>query len=250
MTTFDLSGRVALVTGGASGISNAMAVALSKSGATTYIADVNEETGKKAVLEHEQLIFKKLDVTSEESVSSLVSDIVEESGRIDILFNGAGIMDFNTVLETTFADFERTIRVNLLGTFLVTKYVLPEMVKNKYGRIVNVVSGYANGAISAPGYSTSKGGLVALTKSLAGEMRDLDLDVSVNAIAPSATDTALWRRGRSEEVIENKRKTGQVSQPDDMTDVVLFLASPESHIVSGEIIGHRNYLLKLPKAKN
>lgn len=252
-TSFDFKGLNAVVTGGAGGISLEVASSLCKFGAHAVILDVNEEKGNAAAesLRKEGLSveFRKVDLSQEESAMETFAKLKGELKHIDILFNGAGIMDSNSMFETPLAAFKKVLNINLFGAYVATRAVLEGMIERNYGRIVNVTSAYSNGVKNSIGYSVSKGGISSMTRSLAAEMREEDVDVCVNAISPPATDTALWEGSRSKEVIEKHRKVKDIAQPSDLVNTVMFLCSPEARYVSGEIIGFKHSLSKLPDSR-
>ena len=138
------------------------------------------------------------------------------------------------------------VDVNLKGMFLCAQAVARGMIGRGYGRIINVTSGHANGNATNSAYSAAKGGLESFTKTFAAELRTLNVDVTINAIEPGGTDTPMWRRGKSAEYIHQALAAGRIHQPDFMGDVVLFLASPASRAVNGEIVSHhqRDWLAK------
>ena len=251
---FNFSGKNAIITGGANGISFEVAKGLCSAGAKSFILDIDEKGALAAINELEgsgfEAEFRRVDMTNDDQVSSVVSEVVKDVGKVDILFNGAGIMDSRSMAETETSSFRHVLDVNLFGTYTVTRAVLANMMKNSYGRIINVTSAYANGVRNSIGYAASKGAITSLTRSLASEMKALDLDITVNAISPPATDTALWRRTRSEEVIRRHLEMKDVGKPGDMVTTVLFLASEESFLVSGEVIGHKYALMKAPDSRN
>ena len=237
-----LTGQVALVTGGATGISRAMAEALGNAGAKIWIASRDEAAIQRAVRElHAVGVVAGgtcLDVTQSKLVDNLVDEIIQQDGKIDILFNGAGVMIKYPVLEIPEETWDQVINVNLKGTFLCTQAVARGMVARGYGRIINVSSGHVKGNPTNAAYSAAKGGLESFTKSFAAELRQLNVDVTINAIEPGGTDTAMWRRGKSEDYIRQALESGRIRPPDYMRDVVLFLASPASRAVNGKIIAH------------
>ncbi len=235
-----LEGQVAMVTGGASGISRAMATALGKAGARIWIADIDGNRTSQAVDElrgngiHTDGL--RLDVTDRRSVEDAVNKITEQGGKIDILFNGAGIVNRQPVMEMSEEAWDRVLTINLKGTFLSTQAVARTMIKRGYGRIINVASGQVEGGARNSNYAASKGGVVSFTKSFAAELRELKVDVTVNAIAPGATDTPLWRAGRSSEQIDRLLASGKIHKPGDMASVVVFLASPDSWPLNGRVL--------------
>lgn len=243
MERFDLAGQIALVTGGASGIGRAMAQALGEAGATVWIASRDKNAIDQTV---EQLRVRglaahgrALDVTDRRQVESVVSEVIEQTGKIDILFNGAGVMIKYPVLEMPEDVWDQVVAVNLKGMFLCTQAVARGMIGRRYGRIINVSSGHVNGNVNNSAYAASKGGLESFTKTFAAELKALEVDVTINAIEPGGTDTPMWRRGKSAEYIGRALESGRIHQPDYMRDVVLYLASPAGRAVNGEIISHR-----------
>jgi len=238
----DLAGQVALVTGGATGIGRAMAVALGTLGAKLWIASRNENAIDRAV---EQLRAcglaadgRRLDVADRRQMESVVADVMGQDGKIDILFNGAGVMIKYPVLEMPEEVWDQVVDVNLKGMFLCAQAVARGMVARGYGRIINVTSGHVRGNANNSAYSAAKGGLESFTKTFALELSQLKVDVTINAIEPGGTDTAMWRRGKSADYISQALASGRIRRPDAMRDVVLFLASPASRAVNGEIIAH------------
>jgi len=237
-----LQGHVALVTGGASGIGRAMAEALAKAGAKVWIASRNDGAISLAVaaLRAADLSVHgvRLDVTDRAEVESVVGLIVEKDEKIDILFNGAGVMIKHPMIEMPEEVWDHVIDVNLKGMFLCTQAVARAMIARRYGRIINVSSGHVKGNAANSAYAASKGGLESFTKTFAAELTQLNVDVTINAIEPGGTDTAMWRRGKSAEYIKHAMESGRIHPPDFMQDVVLYLASSASRAVNGKIINH------------
>ena len=238
-----LAGHVALVTGGATGIGRAMAEAMAKAGAKVWIASRNDGAINLAVAEMRAVDCSvhgaRLDVTDRAQVESVVSSIVEEDKKIDILFNGAGVMIKHPVVEMPEDVWDRVIEVNLKGVFLCIQAVARAMIARRYGRIINVSSGHVKGNAANSAYAASKGGLESFTKSFAAELAQLNVDVTINAIEPGGTDTAMWRRGKSAEYIKHAVASGRIRPPNYMRDVVMYLADPASGAVNGKIINHR-----------
>lgn len=235
-----LTGSVALVTGAASGISQAMALALGQAGAFVWVGDIDAKAGLETVgrLESDGCEAKsvQLDVTRRNSVDDSIAEIIRESGRLDILFNGAGIISRESVLDVSEATWDRVLAVNLKGTLFCSQAAGKVMVDQGYGRIINVASGLVHGNPRDADYAASKAGVIALTRSLAMAMRELKVDVTVNAIAPGPTDTPLWRRGKSTQQIEELLASGKIGKTPDMGSVVVFLASRASWPLSGQIM--------------
>jgi 3-oxoacyl-[acyl-carrier protein] reductase len=238
-----LQGHVALVTGGATGVGRAMAETLAKAGANVWIASRNESAVNQTVaaLRAVDLLVRgvRLDVSDRAQVERAVSSIVEIDKKIDILFNGAGVMIKHPVVEMPEDVWDQVIDVNLKGMFLCTQAVARGMIARRYGRIINVSSGHVKGNATNSAYAASKGGLESFTKTFAAELKQLNVDVTINAIEPGGTDTEMWRRGKGAEYIKHAVESGRIHPPDYMRDVVLSLASPASRAVNGKIISHR-----------
>jgi len=237
----DLKDRIAVVTGAASGISRAMAAALGAAGAQVWLADIDAEGADRAAAELREkgvsARARRLDVTDPSEAQAFMAGVERESGRIDVLFNGAGIINRRPVLDLSFAEWRRLLSINLDGVFLCSQVAARLMVRQGHGRIINVASGLAQGRAGDADYAASKAAVIAFTKSFAGELRALRVDVTVNAIAPGATDTPLWRKDRSPEEIARLLAGGTIHNPGDMASVVVFLAGASSWPINGQVIG-------------
>ena len=180
MNNYDLSGKVALITGGAQGIGLAVANRMYNSGAHVVICDIDEKFAETAISTMpERSTFQNLDITQPEMVNSTLKAVHESLGSIDILVNSAGIAGPNAkVVDYPFTDWKQILEINLDGTFNMCKSALPFMVSNNYGRIVNIASiaGKEGNPNAAP-YSASKAGVIALTKSLGKEHADCNIAV-------------------------------------------------------------------------
>lgn len=234
---------MAFITGGATGIGQAMARTLGCAGAKVWLASRDENALHRtaADLRGRGLAadMAQLDVRDRKQVDRVVEQIIGADGKIDILFNGAGVMIKHPVLEMPEDIWDLVIDVNLKGMFLCTQAVARGMMDRGYGRIINVSSGHAQGNATNSAYSAAKGGLESFTKTFAAELRQLKTDVTINAIEPGGTDTAMWRRGKSAEYIKDAVESGRIHPADFMADVVLFLASPASRGVIGEMVSPR-----------
>jgi NAD(P)-dependent dehydrogenase (short-subunit alcohol dehydrogenase family) len=240
-----LDNKTAIVTGARRGIGHAIALALAKEGANVVVSDVSQEDCQKVVIEIEVLgkrgLAVKCDVTSRVEVEDMVRRAVAEFGRVDILVNNAGVINFKPFLELTDEDWDNTLNVNLKGQFLCARAVAKEMVKNKWGRIINIASISSGGCgIAFPliaHYTASKGGVMALTEALALELTPQG--INVNAICPGAIDTDMTKgtkeSGQLEHVLLRIPK-GRIGQPEDIANLAVFLASEESDYISGAAI--------------
>jgi NAD(P)-dependent dehydrogenase (short-subunit alcohol dehydrogenase family) len=237
----DLEGRIALVTGAASGIGAAIAKTLAAEGCTVYVADLN--TGAAASVAAECRGGGRplaLDVGDPASASAACERILHECERLDILVNNAGILKTGAVLDATIEDWDQVCRVNLSGVYYCCKAALPAMAKRRYGKIVNVASVSAakgGGAFGNVLYGTTKAGVVALTKGLARELAPLG--INVNAIAPSVTETAMTSALLTP---ERRRQIlaaiplGRFAATEEIARVVALLASDLLGYVTGETI--------------
>jgi len=240
-----LDNRTAIVTGARRGIGRAIALALAKEGANVVVSDTSQEDCEKVVAEIEGLgrrgLALKCNVTSRSEVEDMVRKAAAEFGKIDILVNNAGIISFKPFLELTDEDWDNTLNVNLKGQFLCARTVAKEMVKNKWGRIINIASISSGGCgIAFPliaHYTASKGGVIALTEALALELTAQG--INVNAICPGAIDTDMVKgvkeSGQLEQILLRIPK-GRIGQPEDIANLAVFLASEDSDYISGAAI--------------
>lgn len=238
-----LEGKVAFITGSGSGIGRSAASVFAREGAQVVVADISCEGGERTVAIVRDLggdaTYVQTDVTEPESVERSIAATVATYGKLNILYNDAGgsTAQDGPVTKVSIAEFWRTIRVDLYGTFLCCKYGIPELVKAGGGSVINMTSVVALAAV--PGrdaYTAAKGGVLALTRSMAATYaKD---KVRVNAIAPCAILTDRVRKFLADDprmgTMSDKHLLG-MGEPEDIANMALFLASDESRIVTGAI---------------
>ena len=228
---------VAVVTGGGSGVGRAASLAFAREGAKVAIVDVNEDGAKQVAQETEQAggeaVAIRTDVAAASNVEQMVEQVVARYGKVDILFNNAGIAPRGTVVDTSEEEWDRVMAVDLKSAFLCSKFVVPIMQKNGGGAIVNTGSncslhGYANLAA----YTAAKGGLLMLTKQMAADYKKDN--IRVNCVCPgvilSPMTEKVWRdEGKDPE----KMYKSNLQTPEEIADAVLFLASDAARQISG-----------------
>jgi len=239
-----LEGKIALITGGSSGIGRAIALLFAQEGAALSIADIDEHGGQdvvQSILENEgKAIFIRCDVTQASDCQRAIKKTLSELGSLDILLNNAGIIQRSSVVQTKEAEWDRIMAVNVKSVFLLSKYAIPHMSKSGGGVIVNIASGWGlAGGPQAAAYCASKGAVVQLTKAMAIDHgKD---NIRVNCICPGDTDTALLRREAKElgvpiEKFLKKaadRPLKRVGKPEEIAQAALYLASNASSFVTG-----------------
>ena len=234
-----LAGSRALVTGGAGGIGRAIALGLAAEGAAVAIADLAPAEEVVATIERQggKAFAVRADIAEEAEVLSLFETIERSLGGLDILVNNAGILIEKPLLETSAADFDRLIGVNLRGAFLVGREALRLMARQGRGRVINVASELAYlGRADCSIYCASKGGIIAMTRSWA---REFAPDILVNAIAPGPTDTAML--GPESTPPETLAKEAdiplrRIGRPEEIAAAAIFLAGPGATFMTGQCV--------------
>jgi 3-oxoacyl-[acyl-carrier protein] reductase len=238
-----LSGKTALVTGASRGIGRAIALRFAAEGAFVVVNYAGNEAAAGETLAAIEAaggnaVLSRFDVGSAEQVDAAVKAIVADRGRIDILVNNAGVTRDNLLMRLTEDDFDAVLRTNLKGTFLVTKVVSRQMIRQRYGRIVNmssVVGEMGNAGQSV--YAATKAGILGFTKAMARELASRE--ITVNAIAPGFITTdmtqALPEAARKE--FAERIPLGRFGAPEEVAELALFLASDAAAYVTGQVVG-------------
>jgi len=236
----DLSGKVAIITGGARGIGREIALRLAEAGATVVVSDVAdaEPAAEEIRKMGHQSLAVAVDVTSASDVASMVEKVTAEYGRIDILVNNAGIARDQLLMRMSEEDWEAVLNVNLKSVFLCTRAVLRQMVKQRWGRIVSISS--IVGIVGNPGqanYSSSKAGIIGFTKTIAREVGSRG--ITVNAIAPGFIVSKMTEQLSEEQKSEMLKRIplGFLGTPRDVAEAVAFLSSEEARYITGQVLG-------------
>jgi len=240
---FNLSNKVAIITGARRGMGRTHALTLAKAGAKVVVTDISFSDCEKVVQEIKnfggEALPLKCDVRNKKEIEELIKIVINQWGKIDILVNNAGICQFKSFLEITEEDWDQTININLKGYFLMAQEVAKEMTKQKRGSIINIASiamgqvgiGFSN----LVHYCASKGGIVAMTEAMALELAPYN--IRVNAIAPGAIDTPMVDPLKVDPQILkntlNRIPLHRLGKPEEVSNLVLFLASDESSYITG-----------------
>ncbi len=235
-----LQQKVVIITGAGSGIGRATAILFAQEGARVVVADINASSGSETVTQISKnggdSIFVEVDVSGELDVRGMIKTAIKEFGKLDVLFNNAGIEGpSGPIWKTSESEWNRLFDVNLKAIFYGCKYAIPVMKKNGKGSIINTSSELALvGSQQVPVYSASKGGIIALTKSLA--LQCASYKIRVNCICPGPIMTPLLKSGWQEEELQRMAKDipiGRLGEPLDIAYAALYLASDDSTFMTG-----------------
>jgi len=236
-----LKGKKAIVTGAGQGIGRSIALKMAQEGGDVVIAEMNQDTGPQTTREIEALggkaMFVSLDVADQRSVQYMVSQVLSVWKRIDILVNNAGFDRGATLLKVKEEDWEAVLGVHLKGTLNCIQAVAPHMIENRYGKIINISSIYGkSGGIAAISYSAAKAGIVGLTKSVARELGRYQINVNVVLPGLILTPTIAKMAEKYKNIIINHTPLGRIGQPEEIANVVAFLASDEASFMTGATV--------------
>ena len=236
-----LKGKKAIVTGAGQGIGRSIALKMAQEGGEVVIAEMSQDTGPQTTREIEALggkaMFVSLDVADQRSVQYMVSQVLRVWKRIDILVNNAGFDRGATLLKVKEEDWEAVLGVHLKGTLNCIQAVAPHMIENRYGKIINISSIYGkSGGIAAISYSAAKAGIVGLTKSVARELGRYQINVNVVLPGLILTPTIAKMAEKYKNIIINHTPLGRIGQPEEIANVVAFLASDEASFMTGATV--------------
>tara|TARA_B100000073_G_scaffold61119_1_gene45335 strand:- start:611 stop:1360 length:750 start_codon:yes stop_codon:yes gene_type:complete len=239
MIKFNLNNRVAIITGGAQGFGFAIAERFIGSGAKVIIWDIDENACKKAIskIDSKEFTYQIVDVRQIKEVETNLKEVEKKFGKIDIFINNAGIAGINTsVIDYPIEEWNKVIDLNLNAVFYCCKTVVPFMIKNKYGRIVNIASiAGKEGNPNASAYSTSKAGVIGLTKSLGKELANYN--IAVNCVTPAVAKTRIFDQMTKEHIdyMLSKIPRNRFAKVEELASLVTWLSSEENSFTTSAV---------------
>ena len=227
-----------IVTGASGGIGNAIIKKLSESGANILASGTRIEKLEELKNNFESIKILKFDISQNEKIEEFIENAtIELGGSLDGLVNNAGITQDNLAIRMSLEEWQKVININLTSTFLMSKFAIKKMLKNKSGKIINITSVVGHtGNLGQANYTASKAGIVAMSKSLAAEYAKKN--ININCISPGFIKTAMTDKidDKFKEVIISKIPSARLGEPDDIANAVLFLSSDQSSYINGETL--------------
>ena len=234
----DLKDKNIIVTGASGGIGNSIIKKLSESGANILASGTKIEKLEKLKSQFNNVKILKFDISQSEKIEDFIESASSElGGNLNCLINNAGITQDNLAIRMTFDEWKKVIDINLTSTFLLSKFAIKKMLKNKYGKIINITSVVGHtGNLGQANYTASKAGLIAMSKSLAIEYAKKN--ININCISPGFIKTAMTDKidDKFKEIIISKIPSARLGEPEDIANAVLFLASNQSDYINGETL--------------
>ena len=234
----DLKGKNIIVTGASGGIGNSIVKKLYESGANILATGTRIEKLQQLKKDFEKINILKFDISETQKIDEFIDDATKElGGSLDCIVNNAGITQDNLAIRMTLDEWKKVIDINLTSTFLISKFAIKKMLKNKFGKIVNITSVVGHtGNLGQANYTASKAGIVAMSKSLAIEYAKKN--INVNCISPGFIKTAMTDKidEKFKETIIAKIPSARLGEPDDIANAVVFLCSNQADYINGETL--------------
>ena len=233
----DLKNKNIIITGATGGIGNSIIHRLNDYGANILASGTKDEKLKELKLKFENIKILKFDISQSNKIEEFIENASRELGGIDCIVNNAGITQDNLAIRMSLEEWQKVIDINLTSTFLMSKYAIKKMLKNKYGKIVNITSVVGHtGNLGQANYTASKAGIIAMSKSLAIEYAKKN--ININCISPGFIKTAMTDKldDKFKEAIISKIPSSRLGEPDDIANAVLFLCSSQSSYINGETL--------------
>ena len=234
----NLENKNIIVTGASGGIGNSIVKKLNQAGANILASGTRIEKLEELKKNFENIKILKFDISQSEKIEEFIENASNElGGSLDGIINNAGITQYNLAIRMSLIEWQKVININLTSTFLLSKFAIKKMLKNKSGKIVNITSVVGHtGNLGQANYTASKAGIVAMSKSLAIEYAKKN--ININCISPGFIKTAMTDKidEKFKEVIISKIPSARLGEPDDIANAVLFLSSDQSNYINGETI--------------
>ena len=234
----DLKGNNIIVTGATGGIGNSIIEKLHDTGANVLATGTNDEKLEQLKKKFQNIKILKFDISQTGNLENFIEDATEQlGGKLDCIVNNAGITQDNLAIRMSIEEWKKVIDINLTSTFLISKFAIKKMLKNKKGKIVNITSVVGHtGNLGQTNYTASKAGIIAMSKSLAIEYAKKN--ININCISPGFIKTAMTDKidEKFKEIIISKIPSARLGEPEDVANAVIFLVSPQSDYINGETL--------------